>query len=93
MGVGNVGRGAEVGDGAGDFDEAEVGAGGEGVLVDGLFEEEVGGRLQVGEFFEVGDFHIGVGVNMGERMEAVGLNLAGGGDPGANYGRSVSGKR
>lgn len=53
--------GFEVGDGAGEFDEAVVGAGGEVHGGDGLFQECFRGAVERADFADEGGSHFGIG--------------------------------
>ena len=67
VGDGNGGGGGQVGDGAGYFEDAVVGAGAEALLLHGAFEEAFGVG---GEFAEGADLlggHLGVGEGGGGR--------------------------
>jgi hypothetical protein len=75
----------EVGDGAGDFEDAVVGAGGEAHAADGHFEGALAGIVESADFADVAGGHAGV-------VESAGaLYGAGLFDAGANLGRRLGG--
>ena len=73
----------EVGDGAGDLEDAGIGAGGEAELVDGLFQKGLGALPDLAVFFQVPGGHLGVAVNA-PAGQALALNLPGPVHPGFN---------
>src|SRR5450432_2294065 len=76
--------GVEVGYGAGDLENAVVGAGGEAQAGDGVFEELFAVGVDGAEFADHFGHHLGVGI--GGLFGAItgGLAVAGGDDPGAD---------
>lgn len=76
MGGGDVVSTLEVGDGAGEFDEAVVGAGGETHGGDGLTKQVFAGLIEGAELAEEGAIHLGIGENSFS-FEASPLDLAG----------------
>ena len=56
--------GGEVGDGAGDFEDAVVGAGGEALLLHGAFEEAFGVGGELTKLADLAGAHLGVGVDL-----------------------------
>ena len=81
----------EVGDGAGDFEDAVVGAGGEVHLLHGLFEVDLGFGIERAVFADLFRAHRGVGVDAFAGGEAEALDVAGFGDAGADGGGGFSG--
>lgn len=61
VGDGEVLGGFEVGDGAGDFEDAVVGAGGESLLEHGAFEEFFGVGRELAVSANLAGGHLGVG--------------------------------
>ena len=74
------GSGREVGDGAGDFDYAGVGAGGQAEAVDEGLEEVAAGGVEGAEAVELLRAHLGVGEN-GRAGKTLLLDLPGAEDP------------
>ena len=70
----------QIGDGAGNFQDAVIGPGGQPQLVDGRFQQGAGNIVDTAVFFDVTVAHAGVTENFGAR-QPLGLNLAGGGHP------------
>lgn len=73
----------EVGDGAGEFDEAVVSTGGEAHRGNGLAQEVFAGLVEGAYFTEEGAIHLGIGENSFP-FEAFSLNIAGAFDAGAD---------
>jgi hypothetical protein len=70
----------QVGDGAGNFQDAVVGAGGKAEFVDGGFEQIVRGVVDAAVFFYVAAAYLGIAVYFCS-FKPFGLHAAGGGDP------------
>ena len=80
MVVEDVGAGFEVGDGAGDFEDAVVGAGGHVHALHGVAKLFQAGGVRLGVFVEQGGGHLGVAVDAGFVLEAALLQHPGGDD-------------
>ena len=70
----------QIGDGAGNFQDAVIGPGGQPQLVDGRFQQAAGNIVNPAVFFDVTIAHAGVAENFGAR-QSLRLNPAGGGHP------------
>uniref|UniRef100_E6PYE0 Uncharacterized protein n=1 Tax=mine drainage metagenome TaxID=410659 RepID=E6PYE0_9ZZZZ len=82
----------EVGDGAGDLENAVVGAGAEALLLHGAFEQPLGVCAEVAVGANLAGSHLGVGVDFFLCLgKAVALALAGGDDAVANLGGTFGG--
>ncbi len=82
----------EIGDGARDFEDAVVGAGGEALLLHGALKQAfgVGAKFAVGADLAGG--HLGVGEDLfAGLLEPGSLAVAGGHDAGANFGGAFGG--
>src|SRR5512146_2714032 len=82
--------GFEVGEGAGDAEDAVVGAGGELEVLDGEAEQVLGGLVELAEVLGVAGGHIGIAAGA-RAEEALGLAAAGLFDAGADGGRVLAG--
>ena len=78
-GTSMISASGEVGDGAGDFDDAMKGAGGKMKLIDGLAEKRHFFFSERAEFFDMLILHFGVGDDAVNIFEAFQLSFAGGG--------------
>jgi len=99
----NVFSGFEVGDGAGDFEDAVVGAGAEALLLHGFFEDALGVAGELAVEADLLGAHLGVGVDglgggtggafgaLAGDGEAGVLALAGGEDALADFGGALGG--
>ncbi len=83
VGGGDVVSALEVGDGAGEFDEAIVGAGGETHGRDGLPQKVFAGLVEGAELAEEGAIHLGIGENT-LSFKTFPLDIAGALDAGAD---------
>ena len=82
--------GVEIGDGAGEFQDAVVGAGGELQLLDRSLEQAIAGFVEPAVILDLGWSHIRVELGAVAAV-AVGLSLPGGGDTVADSLRGLSG--
>src|SRR5690348_10442101 len=87
------GGGIEVGDGAGDFKDAVVGACGKAEAGDGVFEELFAFGRDGAVFADELGSHLGVGVGLSFGSKALLLAPAGGDDAGADGGGILAGGR
>ena len=78
--VKDVGTGLEVGDGAGDFEDAVVGSGGHVHALHGVAKFFQAGGVRLGVFVQQGRGHLGVAVDAGFVLEAAFLQHSGGDD-------------
>jgi len=78
--VEDVGAGFEVGNGAGDFEDAVVGAGRHVHALHGVFQLLEAGGVGLGVFVQQGRGHLGVAVDAGFVLEAALLQHPGGND-------------
>jgi hypothetical protein len=90
-GLGEVGHGQvfdafKIGDGAGDFEDAIMGAGGESLLLHGALEQMlgIGAQLAIGANLTGGHLRVGVDF-LAEFAEALALTFAGGENTGADF--------
>ena len=88
--VEDVGAGLEVGDGAGDFEDAVVGAGTHVHAFHGVLQLLQAGGVGLGVFVEQGRRHLGVAVDAGFVLEAALLQHSVGDDALADGGRGLA---
>ena len=92
--VEDVGAGFEVGDGAGDFEDAVVGAGGHVHALHSVAKFFKAGSVGFGVFVQQGRGHLGVAVDARFVLEAAFLQHPGGDDAladgGARFARSLA---
>ncbi len=88
--VEDVGAGFEVGDGAGDFEDAVVGPGTHVHAFHGVFEFLQAGGVGLGVFVQQGRGHLGVAVDTGFVLEAALLEHSGGDDTLADGGAGLA---
>lgn len=86
----DAGLAVEVGDGAGELDDAVVGAGGEAEALHGHFEQFGAGVVEDAEFLEEGRGHLGVAVDAGVGGEPLVLDGPGGDDAGLDGGAGLA---
>jgi len=86
-------RGVEIGDSAGNFQDAVVGASGKAEASYGVFQKFFAVRRDGALFANEARGHLGVGVRFLFGREASGLTIAGGDDTGANRGGIFAGRR
>ena len=87
----DIGGSIEVGNGAGDFEDAIVGAGGHVEAGHGVLEDGHGFGGGTGPAGEEAGCHLGVGVDAGGVGEAGGLDFTGSGDAGTDGGGGFAG--
>ena len=88
--VEDVGGAFEVGDGAGDFEDAVVGSRAHVHALHGVFQFLEAGGVGLGVFMEQGRRHLGVAVDAGFVLEAALLQHPGGDDALADGGAGLS---
>lgn len=83
----------EVGNGAGNFEDAIVGAGGKALLLHGAFEQALGVGAEFAVDANLPRVHLGIRVDfLASLVKALALAFAGGHDAGANLSRALSGR-